>query len=997
MRAKRTRTLLILAAIVAGLALYPFTPHGRGQVLQRISQALSEAAGGQVQIDGFYLQWPLQVGFDQLTIAGQLEARDADIRLSARALVRRSLHIHWASVEKIHLYNLPPAQSTPETHPPTPRRPPPITLKKMQIAHLRVGTEIIDRLPAPIGTEIKRHVGTEMDIRDGYLSLTHRHGRGQVQLHALVNSLPLSLETHYQGGLYSIVLTNLIAQMAHFSFSGLFSADFYEGQTPNLEGQVRLLVPNLAPIARAYEQDINGKLQADIQLKGQTLNLSAVIQDMTGEWGQTPNGTLAMEVDNLFKNPDIRIELAAQDADRGQVHVRSLSLTAHLSPQGGVGRAELLVREATTGDAVIHSLSLSGAGGPEEWDVRLAGSGELIEPWRLEGRVAVVIREGGLRSARLSEWQALYGELPLHIEEDALLSWQEDGPVELHQLALRIGEGLLRASGMLAAERIQLDAQIQDLPLATFGFAGVPETAGAMEGTFRLHGHPSDPSAELQLQFRDVRPGPRHAWDGPAALFSVTAWLENQRLNSRFLLEGLTGRPVEMELDLPLAISLSPIHLDWPPTAPVRGHLKAETNLGELASLFVLDVHRLSGNCSIQLEISGTAEHPELTGHIHVIDGAYEHEFMGTILRNLQVEMSGERERFNIDRLSASDGDGGTINAHGTLYLYPDADYPFEVALTLNRFRLLRNDTARAIGEGFFQWRGDRQESLLTGELTISPMELRIPERQPAALIDLSITEINGAGISENEAPTPPERQHRLNLHLDAHLPDRGFVRGRGLDSEWSGQLRLRGDLSDPDISGSLSIVRGRFLFFGKRLAITRGIVTLDGSFPPTPFLDVAAESRSGGINAILTLSGNIVAPEIQLSSIPEMPEDEVLARLLFGREAARISPWQAITIAQAVNRLRGGGSAFDVMGETRRILRVDQIEIRESDLNDGETLVSVGKYMSDRVYVELERGIQAEAGRAMVEVELTPSIRLETEIGTNAEGGLGLIWLWDY
>jgi translocation and assembly module TamB len=127
------------------------------------------------------------------------------------------------------------------------------------------------------------------------------------------------------------------------------------------------------------------------------------------------------------------------------------------------------------------------------------------------------------------------------------------------------------------------------------------------------------------------------------------------------------------------------------------------------------------------------------------------------------------------------------------------------------------------------------------------------------------------------------------------------------------------------------------------------------------------------------------------------MPEDEVLARLLFGREAARISPWQAITIAQAVNRLRGGGSAFDVMGETRRILRVDQIEIRESDLNDGETLVSVGKYMSDRVYVELERGIQAEAGRAMVEVELTPSIRLETEIGTNAEGGLGLIWLWDY
>jgi len=536
-----------------------------------------------------------------------------------------------------------------------------------------------------------------------------------------------------------------------------------------------------------------------------------------------------------------------------------------------------------------------------------------------------------------------------------------------------------------------------DLPLATFGFAGVPEATGEMQGSFSLHGHPVDPVAELHLQFSDVRPGPGPGWDGPAALFSASAWLENRRLNSRFLLEGLTGRPVEMELDLPLTISLSPIHLDWPPVGPVRGHLKAETDLGQLASLFVLDVHRLSGRCSIQLDVSGTAENPELAGHITVIDGAYEHELTGTILRNLQVEISGERERLNIDRLAASDGDGGSLTANGTLYLYPDADYPFEAALNLHRFRLLRNDMARATAEGAFQWRGHRFESQLSGELTISPMELRIPERTPAALLDLPFTEINGVDAPAEAAAAPRERSHRVNLHIDANLPDRGFVRGRGLDSEWSGRLQLRGDLSDPEISGSIAIVRGRFIFFGKRLAITRGIVTLDGSFPPMPFLDLAAESRSGGINAILTLTGNIVSPEIQLSSIPEMPEDEVLARLLFGREAARISPWQAITIAQAVNRLRGGGSAFDIMGETRRALRVDQIEIRESDQIEGETLISVGKYVSDRVYVELERGIQAEAGRAMVEVELTPSIRLETEIGADAEGGLGLIWLWDY
>jgi autotransporter translocation and assembly factor TamB len=232
---------------------------------------------------------------------------------------------------------------------------------------------------------------------------------------------------------------------------------------------------------------------------------------------------------------------------------------------------------------------------------------------------------------------------------------------------------------------------------------------------------------------------------------------------------------------------------------------------------------------------------------------------------------------------------------------------------------------------------------------------------------------------------------------LTVSAPGRVFVRGRGLDSEWSARLSVKGQGPQPVISGSLNLLRGRFMFFGKRLQLNRGIVTFDGNFPPSPLLDIEAQVRSGGIVGILRVSGPAEVPDLEVDSSPALPEDEILARMLFGREAARITPWQALTLARAINKIRGGGSAFDLMGETRRLLRVDQIDIRTPEEEEVGTTVTVGKYVSDRVYVEYEQSVGAESGRASVEVDLTPSIRLETTTGGDDDTGIGIRWTREY
>ena len=109
------------------------------------------------------------------------------------------------------------------------------------------------------------------------------------------------------------------------------------------------------------------------------------------------------------------------------------------------------------------------------------------------------------------------------------------------------------------------------------------------------------------------------------------------------------------------------------------------------------------------------------------------------------------------------------------------------------------------------------------------------------------------------------------------------------------------------------------------------------------------------------------------------------------------ITPVQALRLTEALNAMRGGRSALDIMDRTRRALGVDQLDIKQSDKNMGEASVSAGKYLGDNVFLGMEKGVGKEGGKVRVEVELTPNISVETDAGSDARGGVEFNWKWDY
>ena len=96
-----------------------------------------------------------------------------------------------------------------------------------------------------------------------------------------------------------------------------------------------------------------------------------------------------------------------------------------------------------------------------------------------------------------------------------------------------------------------------------------------------------------------------------------------------------------------------------------------------------------------------------------------------------------------------------------------------------------------------------------------------------------------------------------------------------------------------------------------------------------------------------------------------------------------------------------------DVMGKTRSFLGLDRLDFsggdengkKNSDGSDNSTgpSVTMGKYVTDRVYVGIEQDITDAKQDVIVEINMTPNFTVESKAGTRSGAGLGFNWNYDY
>jgi translocation and assembly module TamB len=315
--------------------------------------------------------------------------------------------------------------------------------------------------------------------------------------------------------------------------------------------------------------------------------------------------------------------------------------------------------------------------------------------------------------------------------------------------------------------------------------------------------------------------------------------------------------------------------------------------------------------------------------------------------------------RFNgsqlvIDRFTASAGKDGRVTGTGAFDFARRENGVVGIAIDMqaNRADLLARDDLGATVTGPLSIRSDNVSGIISGEILLDRSRYRLGRTSAVGGVPrLRVREINSRPDQAivRAAPNP------WRLNIKARAPNRLMVTGLGIDSEWRSNVEIGGSVFSPAITGRAELVQGGYEFSGQRFQLQRGTIRFNGASPPDPVLDILAQGDTQGINASIKVTGTGLRPEITFASVPALPQDELLSRLLFGTSITNLSAPEAIQLASAVAALQDGGNGLNPINAVRNAIGLDRLRILPADSVTGaRTSVAAGKYLGRRTYVEI-------------------------------------------
>ena len=369
--------------------------------------------------------------------------------------------------------------------------------------------------------------------------------------------------------------------------------------------------------------------------------------------------------------------------------------------------------------------------------------------------------------------------------------------------------------------------------------------------------------------------------------------------------------------------------------------------------LAALESFDLTGPLAVAADVTGSVASPSIRGSLAGSGLQLQSALTGMTVNGMAAQGSFAGSRLVLSSLSGQTAGGGSVSGSGSFDFsgLGTKGPAIDLRIAARGARILARDDMAANVTGPILVRSDGNGGTIAGRLGIDRGSWQLGRAAAAAeLPAIATREVNRP--LDRAAPRAAATPWRFLI--DAKAPARVDVRGMGIESEWSADIRLRGTSAAPAIEGRADLVRGGYEFAGKRFEMTRGRILFDGGSPPDPRLDILAQSQESGLTARVTVTGTSLRPSIAFSSTPVLPDEELLSRLLFGTSMTNISAPEAIQLGAAIASLRGGGG-IDPINKLRRAIGLDRLRIVPADVATGRgTGVAAGKYITRRIYAEI-------------------------------------------
>ncbi len=537
--------------------------------------------------------------------------------------------------------------------------------------------------------------------------------------------------------------------------------------------------------------------------------------------------------------------------------------------------------------------------------------------------------------------------------------------------------------------QIALDVTLAAFPLAILNtVAPGQDLSGSITGSARVTGTTASPQASFNLNGSALGAAPLREF-GIAGLDLTAAG--NFADNTVTLTNATASGPLGLSLTASGRVPLQ--------GAGLAVNLNGSIPLALANRLLLERGTQLSGTIQVQGSVTGSLDEPNANVSLSTAGAQVLDPDTNIALQGISLQAAVAGQTVTISQFSGALAGGGTVSANGSVSIDANAGFPANLSIALNQARYADGDLLVATVTGNLSVTGAlARDPLIAGRVNVDRAEITVPESFGGGAAQIDVVHRSPPpqvratlARATDGTPVPSSRPSVARLDIQVTAPNRIFVRGRGLDAELGGEVRLIGPISDIQPVGAFELIRGRLGILGQRITFDEGTVTLVGDLDP--FLNFVARSTGNDITVFITVTGRVSDLDISFSSQPELPEDEVLARLIFNRGIGELSPLQIAQLAAAAAEL-AGGSNTSLLGSLRNATGLDDLDIVTDA--EGNVAVRAGRYIQENVYLGVEAGAQGSA-RATINLDITDDLRARGAVGTDGDTSLGVFYERDY
>ncbi|MFP4597632.1 MAG: translocation/assembly module TamB domain-containing protein [Persicimonas sp.] len=572
---------------------------------------------------------------------------------------------------------------------------------------------------------------------------------------------------------------------------------------------------------------------------------------------------------------------------------------------------------------------------------------------------------------------------------------------------------------------IDLTLQLDEVPISKLGVIDYEfaRYEGSVAGFLQADGTLSAPSITGRAGVFDTELA-----EGERGTLAVSFEAEDGRFDAegfvcRYydeLLEATASLPVNLDV-LELAEGASLLA-----EGPIRGRVQSERmELAQLvpAQMFEEYISEPGGTLEIDMELAGTWDDPEVSGHFFVQDGAITLPYYGRRFTDIQVDLRATTEQVRLATLSLSEGDS-SMEADAVLDMENFSPQRLDATLQTDEFSIggfapgvdayITSETAIS---GDFT-RPVNQLTVRATELDVSVPETGAGELHPTALHDEIVVLQRRADAEEvldvdDLLETPEEEAARATRYDVRFIAERGsWVRHPSGDVEFRADVSA--EIGGPQVSvvGAVDTIRGHFEFLGKRFEVPEqeNAILLTGASPPNPQLDVRAifpldrnisdevgAPTEGDPRIIVRVRGRADEPRLVLESDPAMSETEIVYVLMTGRAPNQAGAGEESRISGMALGAASGLFAGMLQQRLASTLPVDVLRVETGEEGFRDARIQFGKYLTENIFISYSYrfGAEEDEGQNLgkIEYRFAPSWKLETQYSDEMTGTFNIFW----